>query len=209
MSGVSLGIKIESDFKDYYDVASAESNYIGVYTRNKNRESRGKLLRWIREQGTKTIELKAAREYDDRVKELVIYTNPNLHDSLGKHVVSLNEARTLYANNLASPFYTEANGETLKFLQIGTRRFRVRLKSNNIRSLLEGEVIDIVELEASFNYSIMQPIFSIDYISNGKETVAIDFNKVQRLDKLGFERLISPEGVISEVKKVLVAYNKL
>ena len=205
----SLGIKIESDFKDYYDVASTDSNYVGVYARYMTGESRGKSLRWLREQGIKTVELRAAREYDDTVRELVVYTNPNLHDSLGKQVVTLSEARTLYANHLASPFYAEANGETLKFLQLGTRRFRLRLKSEKSKSLLEGTVLDMVELESVLNYSVMQPIFSIDYIFNGKEMIAVDLNRVQRLDKLGLEHMINPAGIISEIKKALIAYNKI
>ncbi len=209
MSGSSLSIKVESDFKDYYDIMSSDINYNCIYKRYKDSNSRGKLLRWLKERGINTVELKAAREYDNSTKKLVIYTNGSLHDGQGKRVVDLDEARELYANHLAAKFYEEANGETLKVLQVGARRFRITMKTKDKYSLTGGSVEDITELTPQLNYSIMEPIYSIDYISNGQEMFAVDFNSVQRLDKLNFQAIMSPEEVLTEVKKALIAYNKI
>lgn len=209
MGKSSLGVKIESDFKDYYDSLSTEVNYNCVYKRYKDSSSRGALLRWLSDRGINTVELKAAREFDNTASKLVVYTNGSLHDGLGKRVVSLDEARELYANHLAAKYYEEANGETLKVLHVGTRRFRICMKTNEMDSLNEGSIESITEITPQLNYSIMEPIFSIDYISNGEGMVAIDFNRVQNLEKLSFQSIMSSKEVIEEVKKVLLAYNKI
>lgn len=208
MSGATLGIKIESNFKDYYDKLGTDLNPIAVYNRHRSEEARGSLLGQLRNMGIKTIELKAARDCDNTVKKLVVYTNPRLHESKGKRIVRLDEARLMFSNNLASKYYEEANGVTLKFLQVGARRFRVTLKSDG-QSLQEGNVTDIVELASELNFCIMHPIFSIDYITTGKEMIAIDFNKVQQLDKIGMESVLSPGEVITEIKRSIMAYNKI
>lgn len=207
MNKSSLGIKIESNFSDYYDSkASVES--IGVYKRYTDNDSRAKILRWLREQGIKTVDIKAVREFDNSVDNLVVYTNSSLHESKGKSVIELREARIMYPNMPASKFYSEANGETLKVLQVGSRRFRITLKQTEEYSLNEGEVVDIKELSPQLNYGIMEPIFSIDYISDGIDMLAVDFNRVQRLDTLGIQNIMTPEEVIDEIRGALIAYNK-
>ncbi|MCL4417391.1 MAG: hypothetical protein M1365_11955 [Actinobacteria bacterium] len=207
MDNIAVGIKVESDFRDYYDHLSIETGII--YKRYRIEEGRGKSLAFLNKFGIKTIELKAARQFDDTAEKLVVYYNPKLHDSKGKLVVPINEARIMYENNLASRYYSESNGEYIKFLQVGKRRFRVNMKIPEKESLSGGIVVSIQELESLFNYYIMQPIFSIDYISSGKEMLATDYNSVQSLMKLGFESIMSPKEVMDEIKQALISYNKI
>ena len=209
LSRESHGIYIESDFIDYYDELSSEENYIGIYERHLPTETRGTLLNQLTYSGIRTVDLRAAREFDSSIRYLVVYTNPKLHNSLGKRVVSLEEAKLIYPNNLASPFYEESNGETLKYLQVGCRRFRVNLKSDDPFKMKEGRIVKIEELSPYPNYTILKPIFSIDYISTGKEMIAVDFNPIQNLGKIGFEEVMSAEEVMHEIKKALIAYNKI
>lgn len=212
MGDNSFGVNIESNFKDYYDFLSCGNKAICTYNRVREEESRGSLLKVLRESGIKTIDLKAVREHNYTDEDLVVYTDPTLHGGKGKHLMKIEHAREMYGSQLASKFYKEANGITLKFLQIGSRRFRLTMQADTKelnKSLDEGKVIDIQELNPELNYSIMYPIFSIDYISNGSEMIAIDFNKVQKLDKLGMDKILKPEEVMKEIKKALMAYNKL
>ena len=166
-------------------------------------------MRWLRGKGVSTAELKAAKEFGDTISKVVVYTEPTLHDSLGKKIVRLDEAKIMYRNYLASEFYDKSGGDTFKFIQVGARRFRVRMKNDDITKLAEGRIVDIEELVTELNFDIMIPIFSIDYISNGKEMIAIDFNIVQRLDKLGFRDIMSADDVMTEIKRALIAYNSI
>lgn len=210
MSSNGADIRIISDFEDYYDIASSSSDNAYVYNRVRPIESRSKALKFLRDKGISTLDIKLVREFDDSAEKLVVYTDPYLHDCKGKHLVDLNHAKQIYGSLLASKYHDEANGEALKFLQVGSRRFRLRMKINIENNVLtEGEILAITELNPGFNYSIMCPIFSIDYVSNGDSIIATDFNRVQRLDKLGIDKLMAPSEVISEIKKALLAYNKL
>ena len=205
----SLGLRIESDFKDFYDKASTDSNYIGTFSRYRSTESKAQALRWLEGKGTKTIKLKASRMLEGSGESLcVVYTDSKLHHGKGKIVTTLNEARDMYPNKPASKFYEEANGKTIKFLQIGSRRFRVEMQAEGL-SLNGGIVTDIKELEPELSYKILEPIFSIDYISSNREMIAIDFNRNEELERLGFEDIMSAEEVIEEIKKSLISYNKL
>lgn len=207
MSKSSLGIRIESDFSDYYD-CKGNSDSIGVYRRYTSSDSRAKILRWLRGKDIKTVDIKAVKEFDNSNSKLVVYNNSSLHGFKGKSVMDIEEARELYPNLPASKFYEEANGETIKVLQIGSRRFRMTLKNEDLHLLKEGRVTDIIELTPQLNYGIMEPIFSIDYIFNGVDMLAVDFNKVQKLDTLGIQDIMTPEEVINEIRGALIAYNK-
>ena len=211
VEGFKSKIKIESDFEDYYDFLSNENEdeVIGVYRRYKCTEPRGKLLKCLRDKGIQTIELRAAREFGAEADKLVVYTNPTLHGSLGKMVMRRDEAKLMYSNNLAAKFYEEADGVTIKYLQIGSRRFRVTMRTWEPEDLSGGIVEDIEELDRGYNYLIQEPIFSIDYISDGTKMIAIDFNKPQRLEGLGIIGVMTPEEVIEEIKKALIKYNRI
>jgi len=204
---LTKAVKIVSNFSDYYD--SLSDNNGMVYKRFMSEEQRGLILKRLRGINVKTIEVKAVKEFDNSAEYLVVYTDPKLHNSLGKRVVPLAEARVMYANQLASKYYIEANGVTIKFLQVGSRRFKVTLKNDFNFTLNEGRLIDIVELSPEYNFAVMHPIFSIDYINSGKEMLAIDFNNVQSLERLNFENVMNAEQVVYEIKKALVKYNKV
>lgn len=204
-----LRIKIESDFRDYYDYLNEEKHFRGVYKRFRCVDSRAGLLNILRRYGIRTIDLKSVRDFSNDTDKVVVYTNPKLHNFEGKKIIRLAEAKILYPNYVASKFYDEAKGETLKYLQVGDKRFRLMMKNRNTERVDEGVVMNIVELAPEPSTYISDPIFSIDYISNGKEMVAIDFNRAQELGKLGFRSIMSPESVMLEVKKVLERYNKI
>ena len=66
-------------------------------------------------------------------------------------------------------------------------------------NLNPGRVISIDEIEPGFNYLIHHPIFSIDYIPRNEEMLAVDFNEVQHLGNLGFDKIMTPDEVAAEV----------
>lgn len=196
-------MKIVSDFVDYYDVDWNSNDGI-IYERVRKGMGRGRELKMLKELGIQTIEVKAVSEFDITNTHLVVYTNPLKHDYLGKKIVDYSAARLMYENNLASKFIEEANGITFKYLQVGTRRFRVYMKNDEPLELKKGRVIEIQEIQSSRGKQFRgNPIFSIDYINIGGEMVAIDFNEVQHLGELELERVIKKEEVTEEILKVL------
>lgn len=196
-------MKIISDFVDYYDVDWNSNDGI-IYERVRKGMGRGRELKMLKELGIQTIEVKAVSEFDITNTHLVVYTNPLKHDYLGKKIVDYSAARLMYENNLASKFIEEANGITFKYLQVGTRRFRVYMKNDEPLELKKGRVIEIQEIQSSRGKQFRgNPIFSIDYINIGGEMVAIDFNEVQHLGELELERVIKKEEVTEEILKVL------
>lgn len=196
-------MKIISDFRDYYDEYFNENASV-VYERVRKGMGRGKELKVLQSLGIPTIEIKAVSEFDIRNSHLVVYLNPLKHDYQGKRIVEYGEAQLMYENNLASRFVEEANGITFKYLQIGTRRFRVYMKNEEPLELKKGKVIEIQEIQSAGKQKFSgSPIFSIDYINIGGEMVAIDFNEVQHLGELGMESVLNKKEVTEEILKVL------
>lgn len=195
-------MRIISDFKDYYDEYFNE-NASMTYERVRKGLGRGRELKILKALGIKTIEVKAVSEFDISNSHLVVYTNPLKHDYQGKKIVEYGEAQIMYDNHLASKFIEEANGITFKYLQIGTRRFRVYMKNDVPLELKRGRVIEIQEIQSvGYRQFKSNPIFSIDYINIGGEMVAIDFNEVQNLGELGLEEVMDAKAVTEEVIKV-------
>lgn len=203
MEGCKL--KIESDFTDYYDYLSVNDGYSYRYVRNyKDSLPKGKDLAELRRLGIATVQVGSVRELNSMYKQLVVYTDVTKHRGEGKVIMDSHEAILTYPTSLASP-YIENGGITNKFLQIGSRRFRVVLE--NVYPLKTGRVLSLDEIQPDYNYSVRLPIFSIDYISTAYGLIAVDFNTVQELKTLGIDRIMQPYEVVSEISKALSKYN--
>lgn len=201
--------RLNSDFTDYYDEC-LDTNSTIVYNRFRNQGmSRGEALNYLRNNGIKTVKFGAFTNFGTDTSKFVVYTNPSLHNFSGKRIQTFDEVAIQYANYMVSEFLDKYGGYTVKYLQVGERRFRIMFFNPEYREkLIEGSMVAIEELPKQYNYAIGLPIYSIDYISNGAEMVAIDFNEVQRLDTIGINNLISAENVAMEVRNALIAYNK-
>jgi hypothetical protein len=198
-------LNITSDFKDYYDLESADA--LVTYTRMlSDSKQRGIDLRYLRSIGVKTIEIKQVNQFVNDGGKLVVYTDPNKHGGKGKKILSVDEARQSYSNYIASKLYNVTT--TLKYLQVGKRRFKILFERDTFESLDAGKIVSVTELSNEYNRIIGLPIFSIDYIHDGIETIATDYNIVEDLSKLGFEAYMSSEEVRNEIYESLIVYNK-
>ncbi len=204
-------LRLESDFTDYYD-GYFSNNASSVYKRLQNNgKTRADQLNYLKSIGIKTVDFGPySKMCSKRDSKFVVYTDPYLHEFAGKHIYSEGEVKNFYKNYLLAEFLSSSNGYTVKYLQIGERRFRMWMYNPDFMStLVEGTCVAMEELPRQYNYLIGLPIFSIDYVSNGIEMVAIDFNEVQNLQKLGIHTFMSPEEVVREVENALMTYNKL
>lgn len=201
-------INIQSDFKDYYDYLADNKSKI-VYERYRNGGmQRGSALKYLRSMGIKTIEIKPVNKFlFTDTKRVVVYTSPFLHEGKGKRVMEPQDAFNSYGNCICSKFYDSST--TVKYLQVGKRRFTLIYKKENNEELTEGKIVDISEQKNEYNRLIGLPIFSIDYIQDGMYMLATDFNEVENIKRLGIESLITPDQVVEEIKNALIAYNKV
>lgn len=200
-------LSIASDFKDYYDIESSPNGII--YKRfTKDCMSRGKALSYLRSIGIKTIELKQVSDFSFLTDKLVVYTDPKKHGGAGKRIMPFEEARDCYSNFLASAYLEESNGITVKYLQVGKKRYSLTFKNEN-RTLELGKLVDIKQYGEEYNYIIGLPIFSIDYICKDGIMVATDFNEVQNLEQIYINHYLSSGSVKKEIINSLLAYNKI
>lgn len=199
---------LASDFKDFYDDLCVKNNGI-VYTRKISEAGqRGKDLRFLKSLGIPALDLKQVTGFSRLdTQYVVVYTDPKKHNSLGKRIMTLDEAYSLYPSYLASKFYPEYNGITLKYLQVGSKRFRLWYRSDTF-SLDKGTLIKAERITDGLNRSIKNPIFSVDYIQVNDILMATDYNQVENLGALGVDRWISGEEVVSEILKALNAFNR-
>ncbi len=204
----NLKLNIESDFVDYYDHLAIGKDGDATYVRKySNSPSKGKAISELKKLNIQTILLGSVRDLASTYDKLVVYTDTTKHKGDGKLLMSSGDAMLTYSNSLASPYYGDSNGVTNKFLQLGSRRFRVVLE--NVSTFKTGRVLDFQEIQPCYNYLIGLPIFSIDYISTEYGMIATDFNTVQDLKSLGVQNAIQPTDIISEIYNSLIVYGKV
>lgn len=189
---------IRSDFKDFYDSICSDSGTLYNRYINKGMQ-RGTAIRYLQSIGVKTVEIQQVSQISSMyANKVVVYTDTTKHESKGKKIMTLDEAQRLYPSYLASIFHEDTNGITLKYLQIGVKRFRLWFKKD-IESLETGPLYHIEMLEDYNSRAINVPIYSIDYIMTSTGALATDLNAVQNLEKIGMQDYISAEQVVKEI----------
>lgn len=202
------GLCIKSDYTDFYDVLSNKNSIITYNRYISQCKQRGSALKYLRSIGIKTIDIKQVNQFFRGDGPIVVYKDPMGHHGSGKEIMSVDEAMQYYSNCVASNYYSK-DSFTIKYLQIGKRRFSLCFKKSETKTLDMGTLIDIKEVNSEFNRLIGLPIFSIDYISNGHEMIAIDFNEVENLHNIGMDRYVNSNTVITEIIDALTVYNKI
>lgn len=192
-------MKLNSDFRDYYDKYLDDKGYTynRYYIYNKI-----EALKILRDMGIKTITICPLDKVIEEQDKLVVYINLNKHNGEGKALMNKAEARLLYPNKFVSKFYAENDNKTYKILQIGDRRFAVVYQ--NIDNFKLGKIIQINELERSRINQFKFPIYSIDYIKTKDGMIATDFNTTEILSRLHIDEVIEPKEIIEALNKYFI-----
>lgn len=208
---MSKGLRVISDFTDYYDTALINSDECIEYRRIvRETPSRWKELKMIADgMGIKTIPIEIVGDtYGTGNEWVVVYLNENGHGRESKTLLRKSEAAIGYPYKMCSKYHIEANNITFKFLQVGKRRFNLTLKNENGLALFdEGRVIDVKELIPGYNYILKEPIFSIDYIMTTDGEIAVDFDRYPNLSKLNFMYTMNGEEVAREIVEAIQHYS--
>lgn len=201
-------VKLDSDFVDYYDNFFNDSGPLVYHRRMGNSLPRGVALEKLRAKGVPIIPLGAVNQFPRTARNLVVYTDQKAHQGQGKKILDWNEANIMYPNTLASQYVEDTGGLYLKHLQVGSRRFNLTMQNPyNGTACHPGFIVNLQELEPGYNFVMALPIFSIDYIPFNGVMTAVDFNEVQNLYELGFERVMTPSDVVKEIESAIKALN--
>lgn len=197
---IGYSIKINTDFKDFYD-RDCENPTI-IYNRyKKDKLGKKKGLEILKGIGIDTIELKSVHNINS--DKVVVYTDINSQDG-GAAVMDYSDAIMLYPNSLASIYYNETDNIIHKLLYIGSRRFSIELRDSKVTK----DILEIREVKPMLNFGIRLPIFSIDYISTNSKILATGLNTVECLTDYTLDKYIKTEDVYNELYKSLMYNNK-
>lgn len=201
-------LRINSDFTDFYDKLSKEDSLVTYSRYLSDCKQRGIALGYLRSLGVKTIDIHPVNSFTIFDGNIVVYTNPMSHGGAGKKIMTVTAAQRSYLNCIASKYIEAPDPISIKYLQIGKRRINIYFRKTERYTLDPGDIIDIQEMNPEYNRLIALPIYSIDYISDGGEMRATDFNEVQKLDKLNLNGYISEREIIQEIRDSILIYNK-
>ncbi len=195
----TYGVKIESDFTDYYDYLSSNKTNSRVYRRlSTDLIGKDKAIGLLKRSKLKTAYTGAVKDIAHISKQLIVYKDAKRRV---RSLMESDEAVLVYPNYYASVFYDESDGIVCKILQIGDRRFRVITK----RDIISGmkSVVSVEEIFGIHRKSISYPIFSIDFIPTKDGLLAVGINNVEMLWGLGMDNVISAEEIIRQIYLVL------
>ena len=197
----------DSIFRDFYDNEFNNKSKL-IYNRvRKLFKNRMEELSFLESKHIKTVNFGSL--YSVGIHDrYVVYTDITRHNFEGKRIENYSTVVNIYSNFLLSEFLDESQGYMIKYLQVGRRRFRILYYNERYNNLLaNGKMIDVQELEASYNDNIALPIYSIDFVSKGMEMIAVDFNEIENLSKIGADKFLSSEEVIEELYKAILRYS--
>lgn len=203
-------LKINSNFTDYYDSTANSYNVPSFsdkcYDRQANLyKNRAQSIKFLKAIGVNAIDIIPVSKLGIYDGDVVVYVDPTLHHGQGKIVVSSNIALRDFYNCMCTKYYPDVSS-VHKVLQIGEKRYNIQFNKKTVNGLEDfshGEICDIRELKPAYMKNIRLPMFSIDYIDTQTDTLATDFNEVEKLHNLNFDTILKSEDVITELLKAL------
>ncbi|BDB12868.1 hypothetical protein [Acidithiobacillus ferrooxidans] len=218
-------IRIESDFRDYYDHAfcgaweTPDFTYERMSTGGMSRpamfvafESVG--LNTPRHGLVRDLIPELKKEYAGYCEHLnlkvVVHTSEYAHAGEGKELLAYDQAMKKRRNAFAVEFIPTALGNnhatSYRYLRVGTRVFWMEYESQDdwrsncgdcsVKYLSESA--DTVTAEAVFFRE--SPLLALDFLKVGQKMLAIDLNVAPGLRGTGIEKIMKPDGVYQEVQ---------
>lgn len=217
-----MKLSLKSNFRDFYDFAFDKQGE--VFERLDNAGiSRREMFTYFNELDLKTPVHGTVRDvvaclqesFDEQGRatqdlflehlvDLVVYLDEYQHAGEGKVKLSAKAALEAYPDHYCSeyiPATASGTGESLRYLQVGIRKWWIRYWSeNDWRSNAgEGDWEVLCEEKRGYHPRIKYPMFAIDFVRAGKHLCAIDFNVAPGLGPLN--GIVSPWDIVALVKR--------
>lgn len=227
---MTMAIKLDSDFRDYYDhwFSGSWQQPDFTFTRNSTGGmSRREMFEFMRSLGITTPAFGTVKElvskmasflpaqpdanlhsiYLDAAGDVVVYTDIRAHAGEGKVKMSLREAFHHHPNDLASEFIVSSSeAQTLRYLRVGRRQFWLQYTSNDDWRSNCGDV-DIKVLGEEFSmtpFTLMgegtSPVFAIDFVF-ATHMYAVDYNIAPQLAGTGIEEILPAKSAYDEIAR--------
>lgn len=193
-----MTIKLNTDFKDYYDFMFHPDGEIAfnrlMYDRTLCKRDQIRIMQDI---GLRTFDIKRCKfqDYSDD-QALVVYTDDRAHAGSGKCRLDRGQAIRKHPNDWSIPWIatTESNDESVshRLLQVGNRAWWLRYEGTGgwQSNHCESTAIAVVEELQSMRYYnvdhglsptsplVNYPIFAIDFVIPASRPTPIDFADV-------------------------------
>ncbi len=219
-----MKVQLKSDFNDYYDHCF---DLEGILFERYSRQGRGRraALEFLSAIGVKTPPYGTPQEVrnqtDPRLLErelllqqdskyllsVVVYLDENAHRGEGKVLMPLYQALVKYPHYLCSLFIPPLPGKSIsrRYLQVGRKAFWLRYTSrDDWRSNCGNVEIEMIKQEEdAYHPQIHYPLFSIDYIANTEELLAVDLNVSPQLKGTGIEEILSGQEVVHLIREAI------
>lgn len=181
-------VKINSDFIDYYDISAYKDGSIEFNRYTKNRNIKG--LEYLKKIGVPVVKVQSASMIDNCDYVVMIKDGS---------ILSKQDAKVLYANQLCTEFYSS---RVYKTIHIGERV--VVIKENITGCNLDTFEVDDIEDVGVLGNILDTPIYSVEYMKVNGVFRAVRLNEVENLRKNKVETLMKPVEVYKEIKKHLI-----
>lgn len=223
-------VRLVSDFHDYYD--HWFDNYEAELTFERKSTGgmpRREILEYLRSLGMVVpVFGKPAEVYDqlrqkydtlseavfDCIQHVVVHLDETAHRGESKIRVPLREAIERYPGYLSVehiPSLPGGQGQTLRYLQVGSKKFLLEYTSRNDWCSNCGEIdIRVVSQEQKdeYNRRIALPLFAIDFV-RGNALYAIDLNVAPGIRGIGVEDILPAKAAAEAIKKAVALFSTL
>lgn len=197
---------LTSDFEEYYDKEIL--NYGGIkdveFVRMSNMNfSKKQQLELLEKIGYSIINIMPLRQMFTDGK-ILVYTNPDLHNGMGKSIMSLSDALVMYRNSLCTELFDHST--TYKILQVGFDCFSLEIENEDLKEArLKSCILLGNGLPGLVNNKY--PMYSIDFVqdNNGK-LLACDLDVAVKLSHIeGLSECIKAEYVAEKLYRYLIS----
>ena len=227
-----MKIKLKSTFRDYYDSWFDLEGPMTWYRNSTGGMSRPEMLTYMEKLGLEVPQHNYLKNIYGRVaptgvhsERVVVYLDNHSHRGENKVVMTKRQALEEHPDcyvadyvNYAVPIMCKVNPEhgrhrsqSLRYLQIGTRKFWLEYWSDtDWRSNCgEGGVEVICEEAPGYHPKITWPLFAIDFVVTRyrwQQPLAVDFNIAPGLRGTGIEDIIRGPEAADLIKQGIVHY---
>lgn len=214
-------IKLKSDFHDFYDHWFAGSGQCATHEFERlttGGMSRREMLAWFDEAGFLTPRHGLVRDLvaTKAIGQVVVYTDENAHCGEGKIKLFASDALQYHPDCYATEYIPTTRvrgtgeyicpdkGVSFRALKIGNKGFLLKYDSiddwrSNCGNCYSEVVNTFVFTEAAARHVSKYPLLAIDYVKQGNNLLAIDFNKAPGLRKSGIEKFMTAQQVYDEI----------